>query len=602
MINDSSKMKALRNCAETLKIMWKYSSKYLVFSGFLKMFSYCEWIFFSAFFLRYIIESLEHDASLSSLFLFVSVVGLVEALIALFNSYVNMRLMPVESVLISDRLNDEIIKKARQVDLKCFDDSDFYNKYTLAMEGADQKLMSIVQNIWGCIFGACATIISFVIMYRIDRVVGAFVLFPLIGNFVVGNVVNKLVYTRNKELSVFRRKISYINRVFYMREYAKEIRLSNVYRLLQKKYREAMDGIRCVTRKHTMKGVLLHWIKSILTFSVIFEGTILYGAYKTLVVHSMDLSELAIISSMMVSATWILIGFADSTTECIKDSFFINNYFEFINYSPDISDDHDGLSPSETIESIEFRNVTFSYNGVKALNDVSFTMSRNHVYALVGNNGAGKTTIIKLLLRFYDPDSGTILVNGIDIRKYNLREYRDLFETAFQEQVLLPVSITDFVKMGADASDEEVDKVLQAVGLSEKIANYVNKESTVLTKEFDDDGVLLSGGEIQRLSVARALVSKADIKIYDEPSSALDPIAEEEIYQSIVSDGNSGLILFISHRLSSVKTCDCVFLMENGEIIESGTHDALIQLNGKYAKMYNIQAQNYLALSDSGVC
>lgn len=595
---DKSRRITIQNNKAAIKLMWKYSPKFLIFTGILKLLGYFEWIFFSAFFLRFIIEALEQKESLGSIILFVAVVGIVEGGVVLFTSFVNMKVIPVEQIVIADRMNDDIIKKARSVDLKCFDDSDYYNKYTLAMDGAEQKLMNIVQNIWGCIFGALTTIVAFIIMFKIDRIVGVFVAFPLIGNFLFGSILGKLVFKRNNDLARYRRRISYINRIIYLREYSKEIRLSNVYRLLQKKYRDALEGIGQVSKKYVVKGVALHWFKSIFTFSIIFEGTMLYGAYKTLVVNSMQLSELAIVSSMMVSTTWILIGFADSVAENIRDAFFISNYWSFINYKSDIPEDYEGITPPSNIEEIEFKHVSFSYKDKKILKDISFVLNSDGIYAFVGNNGAGKTTIIKLLLRFYDPDEGIILVNGHDIRKYNLKDYRRLFATAFQEQVLFPISIKEFIQMGSENTQGSVEDSIEKVGLGSKMLNYSKGVDTILTKEFDDNGVLLSGGEIQRLSIARALNSNAAIKIFDEPSSALDPIAEDEIYQYITADKKDRIVLFISHRLSSVQDCDCVFLIENGIIIEKGTHNELIQRGEKYAKMYNMQAINYLALSD----
>jgi ATP-binding cassette subfamily B protein len=231
---------------------------------------------------------------------------------------------------------------------------------------------------------------------------------------------------------------------------------------------------------------------------------------------------------------------------------------------------------------------------------LNFCIDGNSVVALVGHNGAGKSTIIKLLFRLYDPIEGEILVNGRNIKEYNLRAYRKLFAAAFQDYKVFALPIKDNVLMGylCENEDEAVVDALIKAGVYDKIETLPNGINTILTKEFDEDGAILSGGQYQKIAVARTFIQNCPIKFYDEPSSALDPIAEYELYESIMKESKDKIMIFISHRLSSVRSADKVFMLEQGKLIEQGTHEELMKINGVYADMYKKQAMNYLALDN----
>jgi ATP-binding cassette subfamily B protein len=275
------------------------------------------------------------------------------------------------------------------------------------------------------------------------------------------------------------------------------------------------------------------------------------------------------------------------------------NLKTFLDYKERIPEDSDGILPSDEIDSIEFRNVSFSYDKkYNIINHMSFQIGGKSAVALVGHNGAGKTTIIKLLMRLYDPSEGVILVNGHDIKEYNLRAYRKLFATAFQDYRIFAGTVRYNILMGRKVENEEesILEALKMAGIYERILQLPDGLETILTKEFDDEGAVLSGGELQKVAIARAFVNKAPIAVFDEPSSALDPISENELFNNIVKSAKNRITIYISHRLSCVKEADCVFMLENGEIIERGTHRQLIESGGAYARMYHMQEKNYCAL------
>lgn len=249
-------------------------------------------------------------------------------------------------------------------------------------------------------------------------------------------------------------------------------------------------------------------------------------------------------------------------------------------------------------ESLEFRNVSFSYDGSEkyALKNISFKITKNQTVALVGHNGAGKSTLVKLILRFYDTTQGEILYNGINIKEYTLSSLRSRFSAVYQDYKVFALDIFENILCKEITDKNEEEKVIsaeKASGIYEKVCMLPDREKTVLTREFDEKGIGLSGGEQQKIAIARIFYKDCPYIILDEPSANLDPVAEYELNLAISRYCHDKTVIFISHRLSTTRHTDKIFMMENGNITESGTHDELMQLNGKYAEIFNLQAGKY---------
>lgn len=591
------KRNSIKNNIYALKLLWHLCPSMVVHMAVSRFLGYFEWLFYSAFFMRYVINALETKQAFSSIMTFLGITVGVFAAISFYSSYVDGKVMPVKQEIVFKKLNLALFEKSSNVELSCFEDSDFYNKYTLAMDKADDNLIQTVSNIWGILFGMISAIASFLLMFEVDPWSVLFILFPIIGNFVFDRKIGKIDFERNKDMAPHNRKVAYVNRVMYLADYAKEVRLTKAFALMKRYYQEAMHGMMEVTKKYTGKAVVFHWFRVMFTFTFIFEGLLIYGAYRTLVNHSMSLAQLAVITSMMVSSTWILIGFTESLMAGFKHGLFVENLRTFMEYEEKIPEDYEGKNPGKEIQSIEFRNVSFRYKEEAVIHNLSFVLEGGKTYALVGHNGAGKSTIIKLLMRFYDPTEGEIFLNGKNIKEYNLQKYRELFATAFQDFQIFSLSVMENVWMQREeqADEEQVIQALRMAGVYDKVMTLPKGIHTILTKEFDEEGAVLSGGEYQKIVVARAFAKNSPFKIFDEPSSALDPIAEYQLFKSILKNSKEKTMLFISHRLSSVQNADKVFMLENGTVIEEGTHRELMAKKGAYADMYEKQAVNYLA-------
>ena len=597
--------KAKLSLKETLKNDWyairlgaSISKSMVIHSFFMWLVGYAEWVFFDGVFMRKIVDALDQGMGFRPIFTFILISGLVFCAIAVYENYVDNVVYPLQTNRLYYGIYKKLYDKAKNIELKCYEDSDFYNRYTMAMDGAEVKIVAIIRAFFGVVIGAISTGVVFGLMFEIDHYAVLFIISPLIGNFLFGNLKNKYEFKRYEEQAPNEKVLNYVSRMMYLPDGAKEIRLSNVFSLMKKQYREATKQNVRVAVKYAFANASLNFWRITFTFTVIFEGVLLYAIYRNQVTGSISLAELTIMTSLMVAMTWILIRLFENVMEIMKNGIFINNLRGFLEYEEEIPQDQDGELPDGEFESLEFRNVSFSYKEEQTIRNLSFVIRKGQKIALVGHNGAGKTTIIKLLLRLYDPTSGVILYNGKDIREYNLKAYRELFATTFQDFQMFGMTIKENVLMGRhyDNEEEQVISALKKAGVYEKVMTLKDGIHTMMTKEFDADGAVLSGGETQKIAVARTFVKEAVMKIFDEPSSALDPIAEFELFQNIMKEGEDHTMLFISHRLSSVKNCDKVFMLEKGHLIEEGTHQELLTANGSYAQMYKKQAMNYLAL------
>lgn len=276
---------------------------------------------------------------------------------------------------------------------------------------------------------------------------------------------------------------------------------------------------------------------------------------------------------------------------------FLRTVFEFLDM-PDKMDQGDmavGIENNKGYE-IEFRNVSFKYPGQEdyALRNVSMTFHAGQRMAVVGMNGSGKTTLIKLLCRLYDPTEGKILLNGLDIRKYNYCEYLQLFSVVFQDFKLLSFELGQNVAGSMDVDSDKADQCLRDAGFGIRLDKLPHGLSTSLYKNFDENGVDISGGEAQKIALARALYKDAPFMILDEPTAALDPVAEFEVYNTMNDMIGSKTAVFISHRLSSCRFCQDIAVFHAGRLVQRGSHDALVNdTSGMYYRLWNAQAQYY---------
>lgn len=581
-----------------LAVGWKINPRRVILEFLYWFFGEVDWLIISCVLIRFILDMAMKRTSFGKMMLYVWSVIALEVLFEAFNQLYETYLKPVTDVELYDGINGMLYDKACQVDMHCFEDSEFYNEYMMAVSQAHVKLPDTLQGICQIVAGFVAMIVATVIIYQIDRLAILFTIFPILGNFVFYGILNSRIFRMEKENIAFQRMADYVNRTIHLGEYAKEIRMTNVFALLKKQYDRAVAAIQKVIGKYSVWNMLFFWLFQYFTFTLLQEGAVLYAGYRVLVSGTMAFAQMAVIQTAMNYNTWTLIGFADSVMAVVKNGLYLEQIRNFLEYEPAIREDQDGIIPALPIRSVEFEHVSFGYREKGyVLKDIHFKIEGNQNVALAGYNGAGKSTLMKLLMRLYDPDEGRILVNGIDIRKYQVKAYRNLFATAFQGGRIFADTIEENILMGRHEGEEKdrerVRRALLLADMEDVVYGQPMREKTVLTREFSKEGVVFSGGQNQKILAARAFAKESPIAVFDEPSSALDPIAEYSLFEKIREYSRGRIVFFISHRLSSVRDADIVLYMKNGRIKERGTHSALMEQNGEYASLYKLQAKNY---------
>jgi ATP-binding cassette subfamily B protein/ATP-binding cassette subfamily C protein len=411
----------------------------------------------------------------------------------------------------------------------------------------------------------------------------------ILANKKISNYINKVKEDRSHQ---FRQK-NYFYQLCYDFAYGKDIRLYDLKKPLINDYRKKSYGFTSVLKRIYNKEFSLGMFE--LLMILLQDGVsyflIIYSYYN----NKISLGDASLYLLVVISLSQSIRELVTNITLANSNLNYSSAFFDFLDDKSYYSQKGDRLAfPKDTPLEIEFKDVSFSYPNTTSLvlDKVSFKINKGDKIAIVGINGAGKTTIVKLISGLLFPNSGEILINNINTKEFNKDEYNKMFATVFQDVLIYAASVYENVG-GENYDTKLVELCLEKVGLGDKIKSLKNGYDTSLLKVIDNDGVELSGGETQKLSIARALYKDANCIILDEPTSALDALAEASIYQSFNDLVQNKTAVYISHRLSSTKFCDNILLFDKSGLKEQGTHDTLMELKGKYYEMFVVQGKYY---------
>lgn len=518
--------------------------------------------------------------------------------LAVFSEIFN-RLISLTDALLGDLYSNhssvELMHKAASLDLSMFEDSEFYDKLERARRQTTGRvvLMSMVlsqlQDLITIAFLG-AGLVAFEPWLILILVIA------VLPSFVSEAYFSRSSYSLVRSWTPQRRELDYLRYIGASVETAKEIKVFGLDNFIAGRFgkiaNEYYDANKKLAVKRTIWGTLLQ-ISSVVAY---------YGAYLLIILRTvagtLSVGDLTFLSGSFNRLQSQLQNLLSTFTRITESALYLQDYFDFLAIVPLIKNAPDAVSPPKIIQQgIKFENVGFKYPGTEiwAVRHISFTLTPGEKLALVGENGAGKTTLVKLLARMYDPSEGSISIDGTDIRKFKINEYRNMIGVIFQDYVRFAFTAAENVAVG---QIEEASNMANIHTAAEKsladpvIQRLPGGYNQMLGKRFAE-GVDLSGGEWQKVALARAYMRDAQIVILDEPTAALDARAEFEVFKrfSELTSGKTAVI--ISHRFSTVRMADRILVLKNGEMLELGKHEQLLQQKGLYAELFELQAQGY---------
>ncbi|MBR4357453.1 MAG: ABC transporter ATP-binding protein [Butyrivibrio sp.] len=497
-------------------------------------------------------------------------------------------------------LKEKMYEKAAEIDLSCYDDPKYYNDFVLAVAEAESSIDRFLKMCNMMVQGITVIVTTGAFYIMTDATGILFVLASFVLRFLVSRVLNKLNFDVRLKVNPLERKRNYVSRVFYLNDYAKELRLHpKVGDKLEKEFEETNDEIAKEQKRVGLKRTFLNFTRDYVVGDFIMDGLyITYLVFKATVLKSLAYSDAVVLFNRTSSLRRGFANIADVVPMAQENSLYIDKIRAFLDYKPKMELNVGETVPSNNAE-LSLKHVSFKYSedADETLKDITLKVKPGEKIAIVGYNGAGKTTLIKLLMRLYDPTEGTITYHGKDIKDYKPCDYRRRIGVVFQDYQMYGATLLENVLMtdskAGDYSEEAAKEALERAGFSKRLQTLPHSLDTQVTTEFDKDGINFSGGESQKIAISRAFYKDADILIMDEPSSALDPIAEYELNKAMESAAKGKTVFYISHRLSTTRDADRIILLEKGCIAEEGTHESLLEMNGKYAEMWRVQAGRY---------
>lgn len=593
-VKSDIKVPIWKNIVYAFKILYSCSKSYMVWHlidllSYTLFHSFFRGILFLKVLLGIIEKNMDFTFYIKNLALFL-LCGLCYEFISVYSDYKTL----VGEKKMFKALNNKIFKKAAEVDISCYEDPVFYDKYQRASEiltggyfsAYAYAVSSVISN-----FIAFISVISIVASIHFTYLL---FLLPIAFVFLIEVAKSKVVYKRDFSMTTNNRIKAYTQRIVFLRDYAKDIRTSNIFSVIVGRFNKAVQSNIEILKSYGVKLFLFSMISSLFGEFIPIIGTYAFAGYQFIYTSALSVSGFSVVLSSIYSVRSTTEMMANEFAELSAVALYFQNLREFFEYESKVVS---GEKEPGEFESLEFKNVYFKYPSAEkySLQNVNLKIEKGQTVAVVGVNGAGKTTFVKLLLRFYDVTSGEILYNGINIKEYKLESLRLKFATVFQDYKTFALSVNENI-MCKNCSKEDkltAEEALKQSGVYDKIQTLKNGADTVLTREFDENGAGLSGGEAQKTAVARMFASDFDVAILDEPSSALDPIAEYKMYENLIHATKNKTVIYISHRLSSAVLSDNIFVLGNGSVLESGSHNRLMANNGEYAKMFALQASSY---------
>jgi ABC-type multidrug transport system fused ATPase/permease subunit len=494
-------------------------------------------------------------------------------------------------------VDELVMSKSADVDMAFFDTPSMRDGFNIAVN-AYSVLPDITWTMFDMISDVFSIIASFVIISSFNIWAGIIIAVLLIPSFIYGKEYEKKSVKMTQELVRERRRLSWYSGIILDISAIFEIKLNNIGLHFIERYKEIFLAIKKRTLSFESRAGI---VKSIIScLDVVADILVLLLSIKQTIAGAVGIGILQYNLNVASLFRFNLTAFLQNLKTVVNYRMMVNQIHEFDERHDESSLHSSGSLRIADISTIEFRDVDFSYpnSDQRALVNCSFSLNAGEKIVLIGQNGSGKSTILKLLFRFYDVDKGAIYINGTNIKDYDLNSLRSKFKTVFQEVVPFALPLRESIALSDLDYVNDIVRLNDSVtksGLSDVVAEFSDGFDTLLGKYYHDSGIELSGGQWQLLAIARAHFRRGNVFILDEPTAHLDPFAESKLFKQLYALGTDKTMIAISHRLYSGISADKIILLRGGTVLEMGTHRELITLDGEYAKLFNMQRQRYLS-------
>lgn len=546
---------------------------------------------------KFLIDELMGPKRVNNLIVIIGIFFILSSAINYSIAYLKGAYYP-RMILIRFKFTCMLQKKSLIMDFKNTENPKILNDIESAWTSVSNNDTGI-EGMFHKLFGVFGSIIAFMGYVTIVATLSPLVLAYLIINVLITYFLNLKVkryeYGRKNDIADINRKSNYIYKTMYDFSYGKDIRIYRLNKWLSNKFKNFKKnhvGIYKKIQYKYFKAAVVDVLLLLVREGIIYAYLIYQVLYRGMSIGNFSMYFITIGGF----AAWMQ-NIMNDLAHINTQNLYLNDFRDFLEIKDEDETENPVNMPKELPYGIEFKNVSFKYPNTNRYiyKDISLKITKGQRLAIVGINGAGKTTFVKLLTRLYQPTEGEILLNGINIKKFTKEEYYKIFSVVFQDIKMLAFTVEENVALTHkdNINREKVIEAIDMAGMSEKINSLHKGIDTSVLKILDNNGIEFSGGQNQRIALARALYKDGNVVILDEPTAALDPIAEYNMYKDFDKIIGDKTAVYISHRLASTRFCDAIAFFENGKVKEYGTHDELLKKNGSYAEMFNVQAQYY---------
>jgi len=600
-VNRMKHLKAFKDMFYLFSFYWKYGKKFFFVTLLVEMIFIPLSTFLNLNITRAVVDAIAEGKAFLNVLALIGIYLALLFCLKLINDIYSRYSSPIEAKIF-DKIRKSVYKKALATDYNFINNPEYFNNYTWTINDFTDYVNTAKSSIVSFISLFSGIFVIITMMSSVSFFLMLFVIINIIISTLISFPKNKLSHQADEKLVYTDRRLGFVNRIFYLRENAADLKCTRAGEFMFSVYDDAADEKVSILKRFVPKRILFSTFDNLNTIITSFL-IMLYLSYE-IIHNNLSIGSFA----ALFSASWSLRSYISSLTNIVVSansiSFYVQKMRVFMDAKSKIEspDDAKDLIDPQTHSPfrIDLSGASFKYEHSNfGLKGIDMHIPAGAKAAIVGENGSGKSTLVKLLLRLYDFDDGSYEIDGPDIKKYDIHKTRTEIGVAFQQPVIYSFSLKDNVKLYREVSDDKVLEILDMLDLIKVLEKSGADIDSYITKEFSEDGIELSGGEEQKLGLARVYTGDFGLLLLDEPSSALDPLAEAKLNKVIRDKNVKATTVVISHRLSNIVDADMIYLMKDGEIAEQGTHSELIRKKGMYYEMFEAQAEKYREQKDT---